>query len=330
MRRFRGAVMLFVPVIVMFAALVAVAPASAALDPAGYRLVDVFQSFPYPYGGVGGYISCPAGMKALSWGATTSGLREVGITAGVTTFDGNGAFITGLGSIGQTARLSMRCVDAAVLQGSTLATAVVSVQDPNRNYGRASCGPGYVAYGGGLFFNVNGQASAGARVYASMPGAAGFDWSAAASGPAASEMVVATHCLPRDQVGQIVGVTATDTAPDEWPRSPNYPVLYTSAHCPEGYAAYAGGAWLHYFGSPLTTAPLGNLTVSEMTYDNRGWFARLDVLPTRATHHQGAVHDWRTSAEPPVTDPQHDRRSQPYQRRLAVYARANPASHTRW
>jgi len=45
------------------------------------------------------------------------------------------------------------------------------------------------------------------------------------------------------------------------------------AHCPAGYAAYAGGASLHRFGDP-TPSWVGHLTVSDMTYDDQGWFAR--------------------------------------------------------
>ena len=206
------------------ATLVAVAPASAAINPASYRLVDVTGYFPNPYGATGGYFFCPPYMRAVAWGATSSGLRDTGITAGFT--DGSsdrGVFVTGTGSGGQQLRMTARCVDDAQLQGSTLATAVVSNQSANGNhYGGASCPPGTVAYGGGHYFpKPNGQASAGYSVYASMPGASGTFWVAGASGP--SDLVVVTQCLPRSQFGQIVTVTATDTAPDEWPRWPRLP-----------------------------------------------------------------------------------------------------------
>jgi hypothetical protein len=85
-------------------------------------------------------------------------------------------------------------------------------------------------------------------------------------------MWVSTHCLPRGQFGQIVTGTETDTAPPGIPSSPNYPTLFAAARCPFGFA-YAGGAWLHRRGS---SAPewVGYLTVSNMTADNKGWFAR--------------------------------------------------------
>jgi hypothetical protein len=33
---------------------------------------------------VGGYFFCPAGMRAVAWGVTSSGLRDAGSTAGFT------------------------------------------------------------------------------------------------------------------------------------------------------------------------------------------------------------------------------------------------------
>jgi hypothetical protein len=259
------------------ATLVAAAPASAAINPASYRLVDLTRDYPSPYGAAGGYFFCPAGMKAVASGATSSGLRDTGITAGYTTFDGGGAFVTGYGNFGQRLRLTARCVDAAQVQASTLATTVVrnhgNPWDTWNHFGRAACPPGTVAYGGGHYFNADGQASAGAFTYASMPDASGWTVGASSRTAAAPDMVIAAHCLPRSQFGQILTVTATDTAPDVWPRAPNYPVLSAGAHCPAGYGAYAGGASLHHFGSP-TPEPVGYLLVSDMTYDDQGWFAR--------------------------------------------------------
>jgi hypothetical protein len=254
--------------------LVPVPPASAAIDPASYQHVDVIYDYPAPYGYAGGYASCPAGMKAVASGATSSGLRDVGVTVAFTTFDGTGAFVKGFGDAGGHLQVSARCVDAAQVQGSTLATTVVRDHRPSYTHdGRATCPPGTIAYGGGGFLSQPGSQPFGS-VYASMPDANGTRWLFGTAGGLSNttELWVSTHCLPRREFGQILTVTATDTAPPGVPRWP-YPTLFTAAHCPTGYAAYAGGAWLHRAGSS-TPERVGNLTVSNMTADDRGWFAR--------------------------------------------------------
>jgi hypothetical protein len=151
----------------------------------------------------------------------------------------------------------------------------VTVRDhrPNESYhaGRASCPPGTVAYGGGGFFSLPGGQPFGAgSVYASMPDADGTGWLFAAFGSLYpdTEMWISTHCLPRSQFGETLTVTATDTGPPL-----NYSILSTSARCLVGYAAYAGGAWLQRVGAS-TPGWVGYLTVSNMTADDRGWFAR--------------------------------------------------------
>jgi hypothetical protein len=254
--------------------LVSVAPASGAIDPRGYQHVDVVYDYPAPYGYAGGYAFCPAGMKAVASGATSSGLRDVGVTVGFTTFDATGAFVKGFGDAGGHLQVSARCVDAGQVQGSTLATTVV--RDHTSSYahdGRATCPPGTIAYGGGGFLSQPGSQPFGS-VYASMPDANGSRWLFGTAGGVddTTELWVSTHCLPRREFGQILTVTATDSAPPGVPRWP-YPTLFTAAHCPTGYAAYAGGAWLHRAGSS-TPEMVGNLTVSNMIADDTGWFAR--------------------------------------------------------
>jgi hypothetical protein len=257
-----------------------VRPASAAIDPANYHHVDVIRDYPAPYGFAGGYISCPPGMKAVSSGAISSELRRSLWTAGLTTFDGNGVFVTALGDAGEQLQLSARCIDAAQVQGSTLATLTIRDHRPLPvgyvHAGRATCPPGTVAYGGGGFVSRPGSQPFGTGgVFASMPQANGAEWFFAAMGSLFpdTELWISTHCLPRSQFGQIFTVTETDTAPPGTPGpGTNYPVLFAGARCPAGSSAYAGGAWLH---SPnLPPAWLGYLTVSTMTADDRGWFAR--------------------------------------------------------
>jgi hypothetical protein len=250
--------------------------ASAAIDPASYHHVEVLSGYVAPWSTAGGYIYCPAGMRAVASGATSSGLTDV-LTAGVTTFDGAGAFLTANGRGGHL-QMSARCVPAGQLQTSTLSyrTLRVHPRTPNAPFALAPCPENTVAYGGGGFYTRAGGPPIGSsNVYASMPDPSGTHWffGAGLPGITDADLWVGTHCLPRREFGQILTVTATDRAPYTVPRAPNYHVIYAAARCPEGYAAYAGGAWLHAAGS-TAPAPVGYLTVSNMTSDDRGWFAR--------------------------------------------------------
>lgn len=258
-------------------------PASAGIDPASYQHVDVIHS--YAGGLAGGFILCPAGTKAVASGATAAGQFDR-LTTGLTTavedvaFDTNGAFATAIGDGSGHLQISARCVDAAQVQGSTRATTAIRdhrpPEPPYLRTGRASCPSGTVAYGGGGFFSQPGSQPFGiGTVYASMPDAEGTGWFFATAGapgtPPSTEMSISTHCLPRDQFGQILTVTETQTAPPDDPS--NFPTVFVAARCPFGFSAYAGGAWWHRGGSS-TPEWVGYLTVSNMTADNRGWFAR--------------------------------------------------------
>ena len=253
--------------------LVALESASAAIDPTSYHRVDA--THPYSSSN-GGHLSCPTGMRAVASGATSSGLHDV-LTAGLTTFDGMGVFVTGAGGGDSHLQASARCVNAAQLQASTLATSRIRDHrsEPYPAYthvGRASCPPGTVVYGGGGFFQKpGGEPSATGAVYASLPGANGSDWFFAATGTLFpdTEMWVGAHCLPRSQFGELTTLGDTDNAPP----GPGYHTLYATARCPAGYSAYAGGARLHH-GSDSLADWVGYLTVSDMTADDRGWFAR--------------------------------------------------------
>jgi hypothetical protein len=254
-------------------------PASAAIDPASYQHVDVIFDYPAPFGEVGDFIFCPERTKAVALGVISSGLHDL-LRGGFTTFDGNGAFAIAAGEGGRHLQISARCVDAAQVQGSTLATTVIHDHRPPPagflQAGRASCPPGTVAYGGGGFHSLpfGGPPIGGDSMYASMPDADGTGWFFAAAGSLFpdKELWISTHCLPRAQFGEIRTVIATDTAPPYTPSNP-YPILQTSVRCPAGFSAYAGGAWLQRVGSS-TPEWVGYLTVSIMTADDRGWFAR--------------------------------------------------------
>jgi hypothetical protein len=260
--------------------LVLPAPASAGIDPGSYHHVDVNHDYGPDGGFAGGFISCPAGTKAVASGATSSGL-DGSLKAGLTTFDQNGAFAIGGGRAGEHLQISARCVDAAQVQGSTRAeTTVRDHRPPEPPYlysGRASCPPGTVAYGGGGFFTQpGGPPEGGGTVYASMPDADGTGWFFATAGgilPPDTELWISTHCLPRAEFGEIFTVTATETAPPDDPSSPDHPTVFVAARCPAGFSAYAGGASWHREGSS-TPEWMGNLSVSNMTADDRGWFAR--------------------------------------------------------
>jgi hypothetical protein len=258
------------------AILLPVGPASAAIDPASYLHVDVIRAYP-PSRMAGGYVSCPAGMKAVASGATSSGLRDV-LTSGLTTFDGNGVFATGRSyALPGRLEISARCVTAAQVQGSTLATNLVT-EAGYFHTGRATCPPGTLAYGGGGVFSepggLPGSWPFGSRaVYASMPDANGTDWVFAAWGSLSPglEMWTWTRCLPSGGFGHVLTVTATEKTPVPVP-DPRA-TLFAAARCPTGYHAYAGGAWWHH-ASSSTPALYGYLSVSNMTADDRGWFAR--------------------------------------------------------
>jgi hypothetical protein len=137
-RRLRWRRSIACSLLVGLTALVLIFPGpAAAIDPASYLHVDV--NYPAPFGGAaGGYISCPAGTKAVASGVTLPG-RENVITTGLTTFDGNGAFATAAVNPGHL-QISVRCVDAAQVQNSTLVTK--SIRDHRGEFYQAGKLPG--------------------------------------------------------------------------------------------------------------------------------------------------------------------------------------------
>ena len=260
-------------------------PASAAINPTSYHHHEVYGDFTGPGGTAGGYISCPANMRAVASGAKPPGNYDV-FKAGLTTFDGRGAFFVAAGGSGQL-RMSARCVPAAQLQSSTLSYRTIRVHQgwPNIPFALAPCPEGTLAYGGGGFYTrTGGDPIGGGSVYASMPEGNGTRWFFGATAPYLSdqELWVSAHCLPRSEFGSIVENTSHHSGPSVITSAGGYPVLSATANCPSGYAAYAGGAYLHRSGS---TAPavVGYLTASTMTDDDRGWYARAWTSQANAT-----------------------------------------------
>jgi hypothetical protein len=250
------------------------AAASAAINPLSYTTPLANFGPPDADGHAGGYISCPAGTKAVSAGG--SGY----LNSADTTFDGNGAFVTGYYG---TLLADLRCVPAQQVQASTLAS--VTLHD-NRSHwlglhfaSRALCPRGTIAYGGGGFFHRPSSAPTvqdDQPVSASTPLSDGSGWLFAGTlldaGLAKDEEVTtSTHCLPRTEFGEIRSVTEIFAPAPDAPKSggnffPPLPIVFGAARCPAGFYAYAGGfAW-----SP---AGHGGTDTSVMAAGDRGWFA---------------------------------------------------------
>ena len=216
-------------------------------------MLDVIYDYPAPYGYAGGYAFCPAGMKAVAWGATSSGLRDVGVTVGFTTFDGTGAFVKGFGDAGAHLQVSARCVDGAQVQvdtrddGRSRPHVVVCPRD-----GRATCPPGSSSRTAAASFLSQPGSQPFGSVYASMPDCQRQPLALWHSGrPGQLHGAVGQHALPAE--ARVWGRSSPSRRPTarplgvpRWP----YPTLFTAAHCPTGYAAYAGGAWLHRARAP--------------------------------------------------------------------------------
>jgi len=253
--------------------------ASAAIDPTTYQHVEKSHDISWGSDGGGGFVSCPAGTQAKASGAATTGLQDILAAGPMTTFTGLSGWARARGPLGDHVAVSARCVDAAQLQGSTLAPTVTKRDDRLFRTGsvtaRTDCPRGTVAYGGGGFSGGAAQPRAAESVFASVPDAAGTGWVYGVWDPffSPSEATVTAHCLPRAQFGELATVYATAEYPPGWPPSSGYPTVQTTARCPAGFYAYGGGAFVHMAYTP-TPERVGWLTVSTMTADDRGWYAR--------------------------------------------------------
>jgi len=59
------------------------------------------------------------------------------------------------------------------------------------------------------------------------------------------ELVTSSHCLPRAKFGRVLTESTTVSGPGSWDAS----TVNASARCPNGYFAFAGGAYFHQPGS---------------------------------------------------------------------------------
>jgi len=225
----------------------------------------------------GGYVDCPSGKLPIASGAVNSDPAGM-LLSGSTTTAGTGSFASGQSAGGGAQELEVRshCVDAAKLKGFSRAS--LSLRDHSgtswSSYVRkATCPVGTVAYGGGGNVTTNGLYDvAGLYTFGTKPD--GRSWTYAGAGSLNGRtLLVESKCLPRNRLGKIVTVDDTVTGPDSTGR---HRVL-GSAHCPEGYFAFAGGAYFHPIGS-TTPSWDGYLKANMMSPDDRGWFVIGDTF----------------------------------------------------
>jgi hypothetical protein len=251
--------------LVLAAAVLSASPSVAAES--GYSTTSATWMFGSAPGSAGGYISCPAGTKAVSTGAT-SGLSTGYLQAGLNTFDGNGGYHTAWGWDGHSLQATAKCVKASRLSGSTLAGGTIrdNVGGFRQFVRTVNCPVGTVPYGGGAFMSHQGTVTGGLATFASAP--QGTGWRYGGAGTVASELNVSSHCLPRAKLGRIRTVSQTVQGPYTSDRTQ----VSIGARCPAGFFAFAGGATFHKAG---TTTPSWNgyLSSSAMSADDRGWFA---------------------------------------------------------
>jgi hypothetical protein len=246
------------------------APASAAAQDPGYHHMDV----PFEFGGnphTGGYIRCPAGMQALAWGGTvTNGYTW--LTAGVTTWNSDGAFVTAHDGFHQGAlQASVRCVAADRLRGQTLVTGTTkgAGYTGSQPFIRAAtCPSGTVPFGGGGW--VTGSSYQDVIDFGSFPNQNGW-WIGRVTDleNGKRDLWFSTHCLPRNRLGNVVTVMETVTGPNTRAATN----VSVGARCPSGYFAFAGGSWFRLPGDLYPSAG-GRIQVSNMAADDRGWFGK--------------------------------------------------------
>jgi hypothetical protein len=261
--------------------LVPAASATAAMPAAatypGYTHVAATSGFGSSYA-AGAYVDCPAGKLALASGSAVSDTRGV-LLSGSTTTAGTGSFASAQtgGTSGALVEVRSACAPADTLKGFTRASlAVRDHTTGNKSYRKqATCPGGYVAYGGGAnVVNSDGYYDvSGLYTHGIVPD--GRSWTYSGFGNLNGRtLLVEAKCLPRTRLGRITTVTRTVTGPDIV--GGRHPVS-VGARCPDGYVAFAGGAFLHPVESTVSTWD-GYLRANLMATDDRGWLAVGDTF----------------------------------------------------
>jgi hypothetical protein len=251
------------------------APASAAPTYPGYTHMAATAAFPGPASNAGTYVDCPPGKLAIASGSV-SGDPTGMLRSGSITTAGTGSFASAQGRSGYSVEVRAHCVDAAALAGATTASLTVRNHIPgwSTQVRKATCPVGTVAFGGGGNMTTNGTYDIdGLYTVGTRP--EGRSWTYAGAGDMGTRsLFVEAHCLPRKKLGTIVTVNSTVTGPDIVGGRHR---VFGGARCPDGYVAFAGGAWFHKAG---TTVPSwdGYLQVNMMAPDDRGWFVVGDTF----------------------------------------------------
>ena len=255
----------------LFAATASAAAPSAAVEYPNYT--HETARFSFGQGAyAGGYVDCSAGKLPIASGSVNSDARGILLSGSITTA-GTGSFASGQSQGGAAHELEVRshCVDATKLTGSTRAS--LAVRDHRSSswdsyVRRATCPSGTVAFGGGANVVSNGVYDvAGLSTFGTKPEAR--SWTYGGAGDLGDRtLLIESKCLPRARLGKIVTVQDTVGGTGATGRQR----VIGSARCPEGYFAFAGGAFFSASGSTTPTSS-GYLQANMMSPDDRGWLA---------------------------------------------------------
>jgi hypothetical protein len=250
------------------------APATAAATYPGYTHVAATAAYPGPASNAGTYVDCPAGQLAIASGSVTGDPTGM-LRSGSITTAGTGSFASAQGTGGYAMEVRAQCVPAAALTGATTASTLLRshISGWGSHVKTATCPLGTVAFGGGGNMTSTGTYDVdGLYTFGTRP--VGRSWTYAGAGEMGSRgLLVEAHCLPRRKLGKIVTVNNTVTGPDLTGRHR----VFGGARCPEGFVAFAGGAWFHQPGTSFPTWD-GYLAINMMAPDDRGWLAIGDTF----------------------------------------------------
>lgn len=266
------------PALVALTSIATAFPAAAASYP-GYTHLAGTSGFAAD-GIAANYVACPTGQLAIASGAVNSDYTGY-ISSQSTTTAGNGSFAAGSsGLAGSALQTWTQCVPAATVRGFTRAS--LTVRDHTTTWAyhhrQVTCPEGSVAYGGGAnVLNPDGTYSReGLFTYGTKPDGRGWTYDAGGVLDGRS-LQVESKCLPRTRLGRIFDVSRTVRAPGALTRQR----VTVGATCPDGYVAFAGGAFWHAVDS-TTPGYFGLLSANVMTSNDRGWFAAGSSFGTEA------------------------------------------------